>query len=77
MINYNNLRKKFTNKLKEFNKEKLVKWIEFDNNRDVLNKLLSGERVGIKIVTTRIYKLTDSRENIESTVDDFSSATAA
>ena len=45
MIDYKKLRGEFSKKLQEFDKEKLVKWMEFDCNRDILSRLLHVEVV--------------------------------
>lgn len=70
MIDYKQLRSKFTEKLTEFDKEKLLKWIDFDQNREVVGRLLNGESVPIQYKTTTPYKLTDNRETIDSAVGD-------
>ncbi len=43
MIDYKQLKSKFTTTLNEFDKEKILKWIEFDQNREVVGRLLNGE----------------------------------
>lgn len=37
MIDYKKLREKFTAKLNEFDEEKLLKWMDFDENRKVVD----------------------------------------
>ncbi|GEM_PF-1974077 len=77
MIDYKKLREKFTAKLNEFDEEKLLKWMDFDENRKVVDRLLSGESVSIHYETTTPYRLTDKLENIDSAFGDNSYATAA
>lgn len=72
MIDYKHLRHKFTEKLSEFDKDKLQNWIEFDQNRTALGKLLKGENVTLQYKTSTPYKLTDKRESIDSSVEKYS-----
>ena len=77
MIDYKKLRGEFTEKLSEFDKEMLLNWIDFDRNREVVSKLLNGERVSIQSETIIPHRLTDKRENIDSNDVDSSYAMAA
>ena len=63
MLDYKKLSKEFTRRLKEFDKEKLESWIDYDNNRD-LNKLLKGEKVTLHIAIIKVNNISDPRETI-------------
>lgn len=63
MLDYKKLSKEFTKKLNQFDKNRLEQWISFDQNRQELDKLLSGEKVRIQICNISISKLIDPREN--------------
>lgn len=63
MIDYKELRTQFSQKLQEFDKKKLIKWLEFDLNREILGKLLCGEKVTIRFDTINTSKINDEREN--------------
>ena len=64
MLNYKELNTKFTEKLQQFEEGFLEKWVEFDNNRILLEKLLSGETVSLFPETRSPQKLSDNRESI-------------
>ena len=45
MLNYKELDAKFTQLLSNFSKEDLKAWLEFDKQREMLDRLLNGETV--------------------------------
>ncbi len=63
MLNYKKLKSEFTKKLAEFDEAKLLSWVKFDENRQLLEKLLSGETVSLFYLTKEVTKLNDHREN--------------
>ncbi len=75
MLDYKKLKTDFTQKLLEFDKRDLLRWIRLDESRQ-LDKLLCGETVLLFYLTKKVTKITDNREN--RTVDESSDfATAA
>lgn len=76
MLNYKKLSNDFSVRLKQFDDIKLLQWVEFDNNRNFLDKLLNGETVSLKLVPAKIQKINDLRESI-SNLDNYDFAFAA
>ena len=66
MLDYKKLSNGFSAKLQQFDEIKLLEWLEFDNNRNLLSKLLNGETVSLKLVTTEFKKIDDFREAISN-----------
>ena len=69
MLNYKELNKKFTEKLQQFDDVSIKKWVDFDTNRILLEKLLSGETVNLFPETISSSKLDDVRESISEGCD--------
>lgn len=65
MIDYKALKDKFSQKLQEFDKQKLATWLEFDQNREQLSKLIAGETIELKLESAKSSKLNDKRENCD------------
>ena len=77
MLNYQELSQKFTNKLNSFDKNQLLRWIEFDQYRDVVSKLIGGEMINVKSTTLSKNELSDMREDIFAESSNSSYAMAA
>ena len=77
MLNYQELGQKFTNKLNSFDKNQLLRWIEFDQYRDVVSKLIGGEMINVKSTTLSKNELSDMREDIFAESSNSSYAMAA
>lgn len=69
MLNYQELSKKFTEKLNSFDNDSLLKWLEFDQYRDTITQFISGQTVRVKNTTLAQNILTDSKEKVASTID--------
>ena len=67
MLNYQELSKKFTEKLNSFDKDYLLKWVEFDQYRDTVAQLVSGETVKVKNTTLTQNILVDNKEQVALT----------
>ncbi|MDZ7900944.1 MAG: hypothetical protein U5N85_23320 [Arcicella sp.] len=67
MLNYQELSRKFTEKLNSFDKDFLLKWIEFDQYRDTIAQLVSGETVKVKNTTLTQNILVDNKEKVALT----------
>jgi hypothetical protein len=66
MIDYQELKNKFRAKLDSFDAEMLSRWMEFDQERDTVAKLIGGETVSVKNKTVSRITLLDDRESISS-----------
>jgi hypothetical protein len=77
MLNYQDLSFKFTEKLNTFSKEQLLRWVEFDQYRDTISKLVEGETVTVINTILSQNKLSDSREDINLIAGNSSYAMAA
>lgn len=64
MLDYKKLSRDFTDRLNQFDKDRLEQWVSFDLKREILNKLLDGENVLINVANVHVSKLVDPRENI-------------
>lgn len=67
MLNYQELSKKFTERLNSFDKDSLLKWVEFDQYRDTISQLVDGKTVKVKNTTLTQNILADNRENVTLT----------
>lgn len=67
MLNYKELSIKFTERLNSFDKDSLLKWIEFDQYRNTVAQLVSGETVKVKNTTLTQNILVDSKEKVALT----------
>lgn len=67
MLNYQELSKKFTEKLNSFDKDSLLKWVEFDQYRDTIAQLVGGETVKVKNTTLTQNILVDNKEKVALT----------
>ena len=77
MLDYKKLKNEFTNKLQQFDKEQLQQWVAFDNNRAMITNLLDGKEVIIHWDTLMASKLSDPREQINTSSSNNSFAMAA
>lgn len=79
MIDYQDLKNKFRATLDTFNVEMLSRWIEFDQERDTVSKLLGGETVNVKNTTVNRVTLSDDKDKISlsSTIESSQYAMAA
>ena len=68
MLNYQELSIKFTERLNSFDKEFLLKWVEFNQYRDTIAQLVSGETVKVKNTTLTQNILVDNTTLIVETV---------
>ena len=48
MLDYQELKIKFTERLNTFSKEDLIRWLEFERNRSAVSDLIAGETVNIE-----------------------------
>ena len=48
MLDYQELKIKFTERLNTFSREDLVRWLEFERNRSAVPDLIAGETVNIE-----------------------------
>jgi hypothetical protein len=64
MIDYQDLKNKFRATLDTFNVEMLSRWIDFDQERDTVSKLLGGETVNVKNTTVNRVTLSDDKDKI-------------
>lgn len=69
MLNYNLLRKEFSKKLQQFDKNQLEKWIKFDQDRILFERLLSCDMIVINPDTISPSRLYDERESIDEQYD--------
>ena len=67
MLNYKELSIKFTERLNSFDKDSLLKWIEFDQYRNTIAQLVSGETVKVKNTTLTQNILVDNKEKVALT----------
>jgi hypothetical protein len=67
MLNYKELSKRFTARLNTFDKDSLLKWIEFDQYRNTIAQLVSGETVKVRNTTLTQNILVDNKENVALT----------
>ena len=67
MLNYKELSKRFTERLNSFDKDSLLKWIEFDQYRNTIAQLVSGETVKVKNTTLTQNILVDNKEKVALT----------
>lgn len=67
MLNYKELSIKFTERLNSFDKDSLLKWIEFNQYRDTVAQLISGEAVKVKNTTLTQNILVDNKEKVALT----------
>ncbi len=67
MLNYQELSIKFTERLNSFDKEFLLKWVEFNQYRDTIAQLVSGETVKVKNTTLTQNILVDNKEKVTLT----------
>ena len=77
MLNYQELNQKFTSKLNSFDENQLLRWMEFDQYRDVVSKLIGGEMINVKSTTLSKNELSDMREDIFAESGNSSYAMAA
>ena len=77
MLNYQELNQKFTSKLNSFDENQLLRWMEFDQYRDVVSKLIGGEMINVKSTTLSKNELSDMREDIFAESSNSSYAMAA
>ncbi len=77
MIDYETLSGRFTEKLKTFDKRMLEKWVVFDQNRQNLEQLFSGQKVMLKFEIIHPFRLSDSRESITSSTNNHTYTMAA
>ncbi len=63
MLDYNKLRKDFTQTLQAFDHGKLMEWVIYDLNRTVSEQIFEGK---ISYSTIGINKLSDPREVISN-----------
>lgn len=77
MFDYQILKIKFSQRLGTFGQEELLRWIDFDRNREAVSKLIAGET--IKIENSILNKLIqfDERENISCEAGESNYAMAA
>lgn len=76
MLNYKKLKAEFTKTLAEFDEATLRNWVKFDENRQLLEKLLDGETVFLSPLTKKVTTISDNREN-RTTNESSEFATAA
>ena len=67
MLNYKELSIKFTERLNSFDRDSLLKWIEFDQYRNTIAQLVSGETVKVKNTTLTQNILVDNKEKVALT----------
>jgi hypothetical protein len=67
MLNYQELSIKFTERLNSFDKEFLLKWVEFNQYRDTIAQLVGGETVKVKNTTLTQNILVDNKEKVALT----------
>jgi hypothetical protein len=67
MLNYKELSIKFTERLNSFDKDSLLKWIEFDQYRNTIAQLVSGETVKVRNTTLTQNILVDNKEKVALT----------
>jgi len=48
MLDYQELKIKFTERLNTFSREDLIRWLEFERNRSAVSDLIAGETVNIE-----------------------------
>lgn len=64
MLDYKKLSDDFTNKLNQFDEEKLTQWLSFDQQRQEIDKLINGEQVLIHFENISVSKISDPLELI-------------
>lgn len=64
MLNYKELSSKFTEILSSFSANDLQEWIEFDSQREALERLTNGESVIMSFADFSFSGLSDIQENI-------------
>jgi hypothetical protein len=66
MLDYKKLRSEFTEKLNQFDADRLEQWISYDKRRKDLDRLLNGEKVTFHPDDIQVSILNDPRELISS-----------
>ena len=64
MLNHKELSKKFTEKLNSFDKDSLLRWVEFDQYKNTIAQLVDGETVKVKNTTLTQNILVDNKEKV-------------
>ena len=77
MFDYRKLSQDFSKQLNSFDKRELVKWMKFDQQRDVVSRLIAGEVVRISNSTLQPHRQFDDRERINYEQKDDNYALAA
>ncbi len=77
MLNYKELKSEFSKILSSFSASDLQEWIEFDNQREELERLTNGERVVMCFNDFSVSRLYDLKENIITVQNTYQYAIAA
>lgn len=64
MLDYQELKIKFTERLNTFSREDLVRWLEFERNRSAVSDLIAGETVNIENSTLSQLTQIDKIEKV-------------
>jgi len=66
MLDYKKLSSEFTEKLNQYDEDRLEQWISYDKIRKDLDRLLNGEKVTFHPDDIQVSILNDPRELISS-----------
>ena len=77
MLDYQELDAKFTQLLSKFSKEDLQAWVEFDKQREMLDRLLNGETVTFHSSEFHVKEFQGDFENVSSSAGNYQYAMAA